>query len=150
MSKTSPTTIRIEVPCVPIAQPRQRHRMVITKTGKQFTQNYTPRTSPVQSFKATVRMAASDSYSGPPLDGPLGLDVVFILPRPQAKVWKTRPMPRYRHAGKPDLDNLCKSVKDALVNLLWRDDGQVCSCVATKFVAAGDEQPHVEITLNRL
>ncbi len=136
--------IRFTVPAVPVAQPRQRH--AIRGTAKRaFVANYTPTDDPVVAFKATVRMAAEAAYSGPPLEGPLRVDAVFVLPRPQSKRWKTRAMPRYHHTGRKDLDNLAKSIYDALTGTLWIDDGQIAAADCVKVVAAGDEQPHVEI-----
>lgn len=143
----SPTAISFSVPAVPVAQPRQRHR-VVASGDKHFAMNYTPRTGPVQSFKATVRHAAREAYQGAPLEGPIYLSVAFYMPRPGRLIWKKRPMPRCPHSSKPDLDNLVKAVKDALSGLLWRDDAQVARMSIIKEYAAGDEQPGVGITLS--
>jgi Holliday junction resolvase RusA-like endonuclease len=56
-------------------------------------------------------------------------------------------MPRTYHAKKPDRDNLDKAVMDALKGLAWIDDSQVCDGRIIKLIAAGDEQPHVEIRI---
>lgn len=141
--------IRIIVPAVPVAQPRQRHA-IRGNGSKAFVSNYTPSKHPVQAFKATVRMASREVYAGPPLEGPLRVDCVFVLPRPLNKRWKTRAMPRYHHTGRKDLDNLAKSIYDALTGTLWFDDGQIAKANCVKVVASGDEQPHVEITVFRL
>ena len=95
-------------------------------------------------------MASREVYAGPPLEGALRVDAVFVLPRPQNRRWKTREMPRYFHTGKKDIDNLQKSLWDALTGILWFDDGQIAASDTVKVVAAGDEQPHVEITVFRL
>lgn len=143
-------TITITVPTLPIAQPRQRHRHVKTKDGREFTQNYTPRTGTAADFKATVRLAAQQAYSGPPLTGPLRVDCTFVFPRQSAKVWASRPMPRYPHTQRPDRDNLDKAVLDALKGTLLADDASVYDGRITKWRAAGDEQPHCEITITVL
>ena len=65
-------------------------------------------------------------------------------------VWKKRDMPRVRHTKKPDADNLIKGVWDALDGIVWRDDTQICVVIAEKWIAAGDEQPHVIIELEAL
>lgn len=141
--------IAFTVPAIPVAQPRQRHR-VIGKEGKSFVHNYTPTKAPVNAYKAAVQMAwRAASGGGAPLSGPLEIVATFVLPRPKSKVWKRRPMPRYQHTGKPDIDNLLKSTKDALSGLAWRDDAQVCRVSAEKIVAGGDEQPHAWIAINR-
>ena len=139
------TSIEFIVPCVPIAQPRQRHR-IVHAGGKSFASNYTPKDDPVNAFKAAVQVAAAASYSGPPLAVPLIVDFTFLMPRPQALIWKTKPMPRCPCATKKnDRDNLMKSVQDALNGLLWADDGLIYDGRTTKLYAAGDEQPHVII-----
>jgi len=145
-----PLVIEFVVPAVPVTQPRQRHR-VVQAGGKSFAMNYTPKTDKVNAFKATVRMAASKAYQGPPLNGPVILTATFVLPRPQRRVWKTRPMPREPHTTKPDLDNLIKALKDALSALVWTDDCRAFRYRDTaKWIAAGDEQPHVEVRIESL
>lgn len=136
--------IRFTVPSIPIAQPRQRHRVAFAG-GKAFARNYTPANAPVNFFKAAVQMAAAKAYSGPPLAGPLCVDLTFVFPRPKSKVWKKRDMPRLWHTGKPDRDNIIKSFQDALNGLLWVDDAQICAGEVFKYVASGEEQPHVEV-----
>lgn len=141
--------ISFTVPSIPVAQPRQRHR-VATINGHTMAMNYTPGKHPVNAFKASVQHAANAAYQGPPIEGPLFLRLVFVMPRPGRLIWKSRPMPRCRHQQKPDIDNLAKSVKDALKGIVWRDDSQVCSAKWSKWIAAGDEQPHVEIEIRTI
>ena len=139
---------RFRVDHEPIAQPRQRHR-VITGKGKPFATNYTPAKHPVQTFKAMVKSAAV--ASGAKLTtGPVRLDLILVFPRPKALCWKTRPTPRLRHTKKPDRDNCEKAVADALTGVLWRDDSQICAGEVLKWVASGDEAPHVEVVVTRL
>jgi Holliday junction resolvase RusA-like endonuclease len=138
------TPIRFAVPAVPVAQPRQRHR-IAGKGSRQFVQNYIATEAPVNAFKAAVMRAAEAVYDGPVLDGPVCVDMVFLLPRPKNMMWKTKPMLRVMHTKRPDLDNLQKAVLDALSGRLWRDDAQVCIGHAVKLIASGDEQPHVEL-----
>ncbi len=143
-------TIQFSVPAIPIAQPRQRHRNITTKTGKSFVHNYTPAKAPVNDFKAAVKMAAAQAYRGAPLDGPLSLGLLFVMPRPGNMRWKRKPMPRVPHVGKPDRDNLMKSFQDALNGLLWVDDSQIFTGWTEKWIASGDEQPHVEVQLTKV
>lgn len=142
------TEISFSVPVVPMSQPRQRHRIAKNDAGKQYVRNYTSERAPIQTFKATVRMAAQQAYQGPPLEGPLRCDLEFVFPRPSGLIWKTKPMPRLPHSKRPDRDNLDKAVMDALKSLLWLDDAQVCDGRIQKWIAAGNEQPHVVITVS--
>lgn len=95
-------------------------------------------------------MAFENAYQGAPLAGPLRCDLVFVMPRPKGLIWKTKAMPRLFHASKPDRDNLDKAVMDALKGLAWNDDAQVCQGSIEKWIAAGDEQPHVVIRIAEL
>ena len=56
-------------------------------------------------------------------------------------------MERYAHTGKPDLDNVLKAVFDAMNNWAWKDDSQIWSVVASKWVCGGDESPRVEVAI---
>ncbi len=142
-------SITFTVPALPIAQPRQRHR-VIERNGVAFATNYTPAKDPVNAFKAAVGLLAGTHYTGPPLEGPIELRLEFVMPRPKRLMWVKNPMPRQCHTIKPDPDNLEKAVMDALKGLLWRDDAQVCQWSGAKWVAAGDEQPHVVVTVRTI
>ena len=141
--------IALRIATVPIAQPRQRTTIRTTRDGKIFTGNYTPANHPVRQFKADVRAAVSRVLSAP-LDGPVALRVVFVLPRPKRLIWKRREMPRVPHTSRPDLDNLVKATKDALNGLAWRDDSQVVELSAGKCYASGNELPGVEIAIEEV
>ena len=138
--------IAVRVPTIPVAQPRQRSRVFKARDGRTITQNYTPANHPVRQFKADVRAAVSRVLSAP-LDGPVALRVVFVLPRPKRLIWKRREMPRVPHTARPDLDNLVKATKDALNGLAWRDDSQVVELSAGKCYASGNELPGVELAI---
>lgn len=137
--------ISFTVPAVPVAQPRQRSAVIAG-----LIRTYTPAKHPVNAFKASCRLCLRDAYTGQPLAGALKLTAVFVMPRPTARIWKRRDMPRYDHTSRPDLDNLLKSLKDALSGLAWRDDSQVSQVAAWKWVAAGDESPHVEVRIEEV
>ena len=141
--------IKFEVPCVPVAQPRQRHS-VMNFGGKSVVRNYTPKNDPVNAFKAAVQLAASQAYQGKPLDEPLRMSVVMVFPRNKGLMWKTKPMPRLPKDTKPDWDNLGKSLCDALNGLLYRDDSLIYDAHIVKVIASGNEQPRVIITIEEI
>jgi Holliday junction resolvase RusA-like endonuclease len=137
------STISFAVPAIPVAQPRQR---VTTIGGHART--YMPAKHPVQAFKATTRLAYAEAAGdAEPASGPVMLTLEFLMPRPKAMCWKTKPTLRAPHTKKPDIDNLVKAVMDALTGLAWRDDTQVCFLFAAKSIAAGDESPSVKVTI---
>ncbi len=150
------TEIRFTVPAVPVSQPRPRAvgRMMGGKVSSRIHEvthikqaDGTRKPHPINAYKATVRHAAALEYSAEPLTGPLGVRLTFVMPRPQAMIWKTKLMPRMPHVVKPDCDNLIKSTLDALQGLTWRDDTQIFTLQASKWIASGDEQPHVVVEI---
>lgn len=135
--------------CVPIAQPRQRHR-IAGKPGAEFVHNFTPADSKVNTFKASIRLAFSGKHKGAPLQGPVALRFLSLFPRPKRLLWKSKPMPRAWHIQKPDLDNLEKAIKDCLTGLAVGDDCQICCVVKKKYFAAGDEQAGVWVEVETI
>lgn len=152
MSRDTQTSIYLDVPAIPVGQPRARassfggHVRVHEVTSIR-TSDGKRKPHPIVAFKASVKHEAKAAYDGPPLSGPIRIDCVFIFPRPKGMIWKTKPMPRVPHVSKPDTDNVVKAVKDALSGIIWRDDAQVYQEFCTKWVAAGDEQPRTIVTI---
>lgn len=143
------TPITFTVPGLPIAQPRQRTR-VMSFGGKAIAQNYTPTKAPVNAFKASVQLAAQQAHPGPLLEGPLEVSLLFRLERKKCHTKKRGDNPRLFATKKPDLDNLMKSVCDALNNVVWKDDSQVAVVRLEKVIAALSESPGVDITISEL
>lgn len=137
--------IKFEVPCIPVAQPRQRHSVV-----NGHVRNYIPKTDPVWVFKTALQLAASTVRPETIISGPIRIILDFIFPRTKSMVWKNKPMVRVAKSTKPDIDNLCKSVFDALNGILFVDDSQICECHASKYIASGNEQPRVIITIEEM
>lgn len=130
------------VPAVPVAQPRHRASVM----GGRVHVYGAKSDHPVHAYKATLLHAAREAYDGPPLQGRVQIDLLFLFPRPQRLIWKKRPMPRCEHVTKPDRDNLDKATLDALKGLLFVDDCQVVGSI-DKLYAAGDEQPCVLVSV---
>lgn len=130
--------ISFRVPSLPIAQPRPK---ATAFNGRAKV--YDDKKHPVNTFKAAVQMVAYQHHIGAPLEGPLSvvLTFVFASKSKRERKWK---------ATRPDVDNLTKSVLDALNGLTFKDDGQVCELVVRKYHACGDEQPHVDVSINEI
>lgn len=74
-------------------------------------------------------------------EGPVMLTVLFKMPRPAYH----KPGILYFHTKKPDLDNLVKSIKDAMTKSMYKDDAQIIiENVSKRF----DDRPGVDIELN--
>jgi len=156
------TMISFRVPAVPVSQPAKQFRIVAVAGRKPFGKATTPDRHPVNAFKAIVARAAEDAYSGPPLSGPLWVSVVFVFPRRGKPAWITRAAyidwfdafkrgERVPHSVKKhDRDNLLKSLQDPLNGIVWEDDGQIVAGPVEKWVAASDEQAHVEVEVRTL
>lgn len=144
--------IRFHVPAVPVAQPRAGPLLVRKKDGEtKVMSGAVPAKHPVHAFKATVAMAARDQYGGPPLEGPIALRIVFLMPRPKymaAKKFKKTRVPYVRKTN--DWDNLGKAVSDALKGVVWQDDGQVYDAHVLRLYASASEAPHVEVEIEEV
>lgn len=140
--------IQFRVDGTPVAQPRQRHRIIQPRAGKAFVHNYTPAKSPVADFKARVAWAAKQAYRGELIEGPIKVEVTMRFPLPtsaKATVKRTvrggTPVP---HVIRPDAENVLKSIFDSLTGIVWRDDSQIYQGV---FVKLYGEAPGIEVTI---
>lgn len=78
-------------------------------------------------YAATLKSFGADAMEGrPPFQGAIEVKMLAIYPIPMS--WpKRRQAAALWHTGKPDADNIGKIAKDALKNVVWRDDAQVAS-----------------------
>lgn len=119
--------IKITIPGPPKAWERAGHRIVTTRQGRQFVSSYTPaQTRHEQSFIRAEACKAMGAH--PPLEGAIDLRVVAYMTVPAS--WSNRKRAaaladQVRPTGKPDFDNLAKSLCDAVKGIVWRDDSQV-------------------------
>jgi Holliday junction resolvase RusA-like endonuclease len=112
----------IHVAGVPKAQPRPR----FTARGHA----YDPKTA--DAWKC--RVASEYRRAGVYFEGPVFLSVTFVMPLAKRK-GKTEE--RGYHCARPDVDNLLKSVMDALTMAgAWKDDAQVSEVNARKVYAS--------------
>lgn len=121
-------------------------RMAVPKiVGKQRPRrtfsNGIPRTYTPKATKQAERIIrdawmrqVGDRWAG--FDGEVWLAVEFTreLAKSNPLYWLGR-----GDTGKPDLDNACKTVLDALNGLAWRDDAQItrCECIKMPRTANG-------------
>ena len=143
MARTLSETVKLEVPGEPIAQPRARHGR--TKDGKHVTYQ-APKGHPVLAYKKAIGMMAGVLVAGhSPIDGPVRLWVRFCMPIPAS--YKEEDLDFQPHIKRPDVDNLVKSVMDALRGIVWVDDSQVCETSLEKWYST---RPRVEIEVTPL
>lgn len=104
-----------------------------------FVRIYTPKKS--AKYEQAVRSAALRVLDPQrSLDGPIAVRIEFVTEVPAS--W-----PKYKRAaafaqqlyptGKPDLDNLTKSILDALNGVAFKDDAQITDLTLTKRYGLG-------------
>ncbi len=118
--------LNIEISARPVAQARPRF-YIRWKGFRSFVGAYEPQKS--KSFKDmiawTAKLEATKVGLNKPYTGPIVLELLFMMGRNRDRTQ------RY-HTKRPDLDNLVKSVKDALNGIIWKDDSQVVKLKAEK------------------
>jgi len=79
-------------------------------------------------WKRTVAVFAQQNYIGALLEGPLRVEMRFVMPRVQAHFrsnGELKPVAPRFHTKKPDALKLGRSTEDALTGIVWRDDSQI-------------------------
>ena len=112
--------------------PVPKGRPKFSKIGG-FVRTYTPKKT--QDFETEVREAAKQAMTREPLETPLAVYLYFRLPIPQSYSKKRTTAcltGSEKPTKKPDLDNLAKSVLDALNGVIYLDDSQIVSLHMTK------------------
>jgi len=124
------TNLLFIVPGEPVAQPRHR---VSTIGGRGRL--YLPKSHPVNGYKAAIKAAFIEATGKwKTITGPIQLNVYcsFSMPASWSKK-KRAELQGALHDGKPDADNVLKSVKDALTDCgVWVDDRQVALAFISK------------------
>tara|TARA_R110002012_G_C11586420_1_gene605838 strand:- start:71 stop:487 length:417 start_codon:yes stop_codon:yes gene_type:complete len=91
---------------------------------------------------------ASQYRPDTPMEGPLELHIKAVFSRPKRLQRKKDPEGLILHDKKPDIDNVVKSIADALNDTgWWRDDCQVSRCLVTKCYAEKDQAPRIEVQI---
>jgi Holliday junction resolvase RusA-like endonuclease len=124
----------------PVAQGRPRATMI-----DGHIRMYDPKKS--SDFKNYVRLVASEHRPDKLLEGPISLTVKVYKPTLKSFSKKKKAAAeagQLRPTSKPDVDNYVKGVKDALKNVIWKDDSQVVDLHISKWYS---ETPRVEITI---
>lgn len=114
--------ITFEIPGKPFAKQRAR----ATRQGRVYTPSETV------SFERTVGQIAMQHFPQP-LEGPVRVTIWATFQPPQS--WsgkKTDAAIGTYHTQRPDLDNIAKSIKDAINRIAFSDDSQVAELAMRK------------------
>lgn len=131
--------IAFTIPGQPVAKGRPR---ACIRGGKVAT--YTPDNT--ARYENLVKLAAQEAMKGlPPIGGAVALEVKVFLAVPAS--WPKKKQAEavagtVRPNGRPDADNLLKSVADGMNGVVFADDAQVTSCLVQKRY---DTAPRVEV-----
>ena len=144
--------IQFFVSGIPKAQPRARATI---RPGAKHASVYDPGTA--NDWRRLVMAAAQAAYRGEPLTVPLRIDVAWYFPRPKSHFRTGRRAGELRedapvcHSGRPDRDNLDKTILDALEACgLLHDDCLAClGTLAKYYVSACNHggQPGASVTI---
>ena len=130
--------VRISIPGKPVGKGRPRF-----STAGGFAKTYTPKKT--VDFENLVRLAWMQ-VGAAKLDGDIVavIDAYFPIPKSVSKK-KRLELERKPYPHKPDADNICKVILDALNNgIAYDDDAQVVSVVVRKLYS---DDPRTEVTL---
>lgn len=119
-------TFHVDLNPVPKGRPR------FSKVGG-FVRSYTPKKT--SDYETQVKAVAQSAMTREPLETPLAAFLYFRLPIPKSYSKKRIAAclsGLERPTKKPDLDNLAKSVLDALNGVVYLDDAQLVSIHLTK------------------
>lgn len=113
--------IKFFIPGIPVPKGRPRFS---TFGGRMTT--YTPKNTRV--WEEYVKWQAIPHRPDKPLEGPLIIKMIFEMPRPKSLLQKI-----FFHIKKPDIDNLQKSMIDALEKAaIFKNDSQFVFKISTK------------------
>ena len=133
----------------PKGKGRHRSRIAGMKGGRQFVAHYTPKDT--VEYENLVRMAAHEAMHGDvPTSFPCHVTILAYCSVPSSWSNKKRSKALAGEVfptGKPDLDNVEKSVLDGMNKIVFRDDSVVCSVTKAKHYSYA---PRVEVTVREL
>lgn len=131
---------QLKIDGVPVAKGRPR-------LGRYGT--YTPKKT--QEYEEYVKMCWVAKYGSiQPSEQSLEVNIVFYMPIPKSYSKKQRAeilSGRLKHTKKPDIDNLIKSVLDALNGIAYSDDSKIIKVAAEKQYS---EKPRTEIQISEV
>lgn len=131
--------IKFIIPGEPVAKGRPR----VTKFG-----TYTP--AKTKNYETLVRELYIIQHGQTLLDGELSVDIkaYFTIPKSTSKKKKEQMVGQsIRPVKKPDLDNVMKSITDALNEIAYKDDSQIVTASIAKYYS---EEPRVEVLIERV
>lgn len=108
---------------------------------------YDPSTA--EGWKGQIALAARPLLPPVPIDGPISISAVFLMPRPK-RLQRAKDPDLIPHISKPDTDNLAKALFDCLTQIgMWGDDAQIVTSRISKFYCEKGGRPGVSVVIDR-
>lgn len=133
-----------------VARPQGSKIPGVSKAGKAFVREQSG--AQLNQWRKDIvdaAVKAREASDHQTLDGALGLQLIFFMPRPASIPAKKRTHPSVR----PDLDKMIRAVGDALKAAgVYGDDAQICQITALKKYMTDDPEcaPGVDVSLWKL
>ncbi len=139
MPITSTLNFGVMIPMDPVGKERPQ---VVISGGRART--HTPeKTAAAEELVRTLAWEAARKQGSPFFykTTPLRLGLVFKLtpPKRKTRLWPTTT---------PDLDNLAKTVMDALTGVVYENDSQIVQLFLSKVYTVPEEKPGISISLH--
>lgn len=85
-----------------------------------------------------------------PISGAVGIEIyaAFSVPKSATKKRKAELLESFYVTKKPDVDNIAKSIMDAINGICYEDDAQVAGIRVIKAYTEG--KPYVDVTVRKL
>lgn len=128
-------------------QPKGKGRPKFSRRGN-FVKTYTPEET--ASYENLVKLMYDKYCNNQMLEGAIRADIVGYFPIPASTSKKRAKMMeegKIRYTKKIDCDNLAKVVLDALNNIAYKDDSQVCELIVIKKYGT---EPKVSVRLTEI
>ena len=125
-------------------EPRPKERPRATVVGGH-ARIYTPKTT--EDYEKKIRSAWTKANGSDPLTGPVVVRIRLGMPIPKSTTKTNKALMlarKMRPVTKPDVDNLAKSILDAINGVAYKDDNQIVDLLARKYYA---EVPTVKVTV---
>lgn len=134
----------IEIKAVGLAQPQGSKSARVVKGRAIMTEGFGDGPRRRKAWREAVADSArawvTEHPEHQPYDGPIAVDILFLLPRPA-----TAPKRVQYPMRKPDLSKLIRSVEDSMSKILYTDDARIVRLVAQKQFTAGVPRVHIVI-----
>ena len=135
------SAVAFVIPGTPVGKGRPK----FARRGN-FVTTYTPEKT--ASYENLVKVKAQEAMSGRPMiEGPVAVQIALHVTPPAS--WSQKKQlsalaREIRPTTKPDMDNVIKGIFDAMNEIVWRDDKQVCELRVVKLYSPA-AQARVEV-----